>query len=156
MLRSTSSADSKHALMDSSAKYRALGLSDLEVVSQHDAPEVVPGSYPPINRKSSLLHPEPYHTAPYQYTGKQEHGQYYGRPDSVAPDYYTATRPSYINHDGKEVVVSAQETNARRDERRCCGLRRKIFIIVVVVVALLLCIGAVVGGVLGSQLAKDR
>ena len=142
--------------MGSDRKYSPIYHSGLEVIGQHDAPEVVPGSSPPINRKSSLLNPEPYHAAPHYYTDKQEHGNYYQRPESVAPEYFEGGRPSYIHTDVKDARVATQEVTGRQKERRCCGMRRKIFIIVVIVVAVLLCIGAIVGGVLGAILTKDE
>lgn len=153
MSDSSSHNGSDKGLMGSSAKYTPLDHGGLEVVQQHQAPEVVPGSSPSLNRKSSLFQPEPLHATPY-YSNKQEHGNYYDRPQSVLPDY--DPRPQYINPDMKQAGVGTHEITGRDQSRRYCGMRRKIFIILMIIVILVVCGGVILGAVLGTVLPGDK
>ena len=137
--------------VESDTKYSVLYESGLEAVDQDNAPEVVPGS--DLNRKSSMVKPEVYHAAPY-YSDKQEHQSSYEAPQALGTE---SEGMQAMSMDSKEMMMGEQEVSGRheqRQQRRCCGIRRKLFVIIVVVVAAIICIGIILGAVLGTLLPK--
>ena len=139
------------------AKYSPLEHGGLEAVERSDGMEVVPGSHFPLDRKSTMLNPEP--VAAHCQT-KQEHGNYYldasekqvfGETisDSSQTPYSEINKPAYFNSE----LAGEQR---QRDGRRYCGMRKAVFIAVLVIVGLLICAGAVLGGVLGVMLPKSE
>lgn len=136
----------KDPLGESNVKYSALAHEGLEVVDQDHAPEAVTPSS--LNRKSSLLQPEAYHAAPYY-----KEDSYHDSPQALPPDH---EGPQVIhNKESKEpMIAEAQEVNGRQEKRRCCGMRRGVFIGLLVAVIFLVCVAAILGGVLGTQLDK--
>ena len=135
------------SMVTSTTKYAPLEHDGLEVAYQSDAPEVVP---PSVNRKSSLLQPEPFHAAPYE---KQERWSQYGPAEESAPQY-DPSRTSWFTPDSKQAAVAEQEIEGHSEERRYCGLRRRILLALIVAVILVVIIAAVLGGVLGTVLPK--
>ena len=143
--------------MDTSARYSALEHGGLEVTERPDAPEVVPGSSPPIERRSSLNMPETVHPGQYE-MNRDEHGNYYGdgKTDAAAPEYGDEARPAYMSNDAKGGSgVAVQESQAPPKPKRYCGMRRGV-LIALIIVAIVVVIGAVVGGVLGALLPKHH
>ena len=156
MSETSSHKGSTQELMGS-AKYTQLDHGGLEVVEQHNAPEVVPSrpyTSVALNRKSSFFHPEPYHAPPYVYGDKQEHGNYYGGAQGGLPEY--EMRPQYINPDVKEAGATTHETTGRDGERRIWGMRKKLFIILLSVAALVIVLAVVLGAVLATVLPEDK
>lgn len=137
-------------IMDSNAKYNAIDHEGLEVADKPNsaAPEVVPGSNPPLERKSSLNRPE-------VVSGGQQDPQYHA-PAQEHADGHSAhssqdLKAGFISADDKE--TSAETQNAR-GRRRYCGMRLGV-LIGVIVVAVIVILGAVLGGVLGTQLKHN-
>lgn len=139
------------SMHESNAKYSVIYHSGLEVVDQDNAPEVV-SSTTDLKRKSSLMSPEPNHVAPY-YSDKKGRQSFYEPPQALTPEH--EGMQYYGPQDGKEATSEAVEVESNKDRRRCCGIPRRFFIILVVVV-LIVIIGAVLGGVLGTLLAKKQ
>lgn len=137
---------------DGNTKYSVLYESGLEAVDQDNAPEVVSDAN--LNRKSSLMKPEAYDAAPY-YSDKPGHKSYSEAPQALRPE---SEGMQAMSMDSKEAMMIGQQeadgSHRQRQQRRCCGIRRKICIITVVVVALIICIGVVLGAVLGTLLPK--
>lgn len=119
--------------------------SELEAVTPHDAPEVVPGSQirGHAQRNSASNSPQLY-TPP---SSEKQHYDYYaGKPDVRA--YYEKPHADETEVE-KEVV-----NDARRP--KICGLRPKVFFWILGVGIAVLVIAAVLGGVLGTVLGKSK
>lgn len=107
----------------------------LEVVPQQGeaGKEVVPGSSPPLERRSSLNQPEAWHLPQQQ------------------------QQQPLINDHEKGPIAGAQEYRAdtpdRWTRRRYCGMRGK-WLAILICAILLVVIAAVVGGVLGAVLSS--
>ncbi|KAK3673831.1 hypothetical protein LTR78_006386 [Recurvomyces mirabilis] len=127
-----------------------------DFASEH-GPEVLPGSKPPLERRSSLNQPEVLHLGQYDQSNRTEHGNFYGgESEKTTPDYSDESRQAYIdNHDAKSMdnFVPGGAVGAQKD-RRVCGLRRRLFLGILTAVILSL-IAAVVGGVCGAVLKRD-
>jgi hypothetical protein len=149
------------ATSDSSAKYSALEHGGLEAVETNNAPEVVPGTHAPLERRSSLNQPEPVHPEHQQQDqvqngSKAAHTSYYGgEQESPAPAY--EARPAYLNNNEKGAAagVGAMDHKSTPQERRYCGIRRRWFIALIVGLIVLI-IAAVVGAVCGVLLTRHK
>lgn len=97
--------------------------------------EVVPGSSPPLERRSSLNQPEAWHL-PYQQQQPLIEGEKH--PAGEGREY-----------DGNKEAVPSSWT-----KRRYCGMRGK-WLAILLAVILLVIIAAVLGGVLGTLLGSD-
>ena len=143
---------------DTNARYSALDHGGLELAPTADGPEVVPGSSPPLERRSSLNQPETLHPGQYE-VNVEDHGNYYGeqeKPNGAAsPAYGEETRPAYIsNGDVKGPgVAAAEDFHRAKEPRRYCGIRKGIFIALIVGIVVVI-IGAVVGAVCGVLLSR--
>ncbi|KAK3113558.1 hypothetical protein LTR53_009043 [Teratosphaeriaceae sp. CCFEE 6253] len=142
--------------MDTNARYSALEHGGLEVRDVAEGPEVVPGSSPPLERRSSLNMPETVHPAQYE-TNNQEHGNFYGdgKTEAHAPTYAEKSRPAYMSNEAKGPSVAALETQAPRKPRRYCGMGKGVLVALIVVLVVVV-IGAVLGGVLGALLSRHH
>ena len=160
-----------YALMGSTAKYTPLDMSryqegqhgGIEVTGHHEGPEVVPGSSPPLDRKSTLLNPEPTNYGHYE-NDKQERGSYFGGDTgtmgtvgSVAPAYSSySAQPHYMSTDGQEPGVASPDMQGQKQGRRYCGMRKAVFIALLAAIILLVCIAVILGAVLGTVLPKHK
>lgn len=142
--------------MTSNPRYSALEHGGLEVPEIPNAPEVVPGSKPPLDRRSSLNQPETLHPGQYE-VNQEDHGNYYagqeGKPAVTAPSYSDESRPAYITQEEKNIGVGVEAHQIQpRGNRRYCGLRLPIFVGLIVLFVIII-VAAVLGGVLGTVLS---
>lgn len=141
--------------MGSTAKYSPLDHSGLEVVERSDAPEVVPGSSPPLERKSSWNQPEAINPTIVEHYAQDRKDP--SSNESVPAYSDNEGRPTYISPDEKEHPhTQVSEVDQRQNGRKFCGmwLRRRTTIALMVVIALLVLCGVVLGAVLGTVLNK--
>lgn len=119
--------------------------SDLEAVSPHDAPEVVPGSQSRghIQRNSSSNSPQVYTPPSNQ---KLQYDYYAGQPE---------VRPYYEKPPEDEREAEKQAVGDSKG-MKLCGLRPKVFFWILGVATTVLVIAAVLGGVLGTVLGKSK
>jgi len=85
-------------------------------------------------------------------------------PSSYSAEaYHGAYKPEHINPVDMErqpmmapmLGNAKMEEKSTRDKRRICGVKRWIFFTIVAIIALII-IGAVLGGVLGTQLTHNN